>query len=312
MTQDPVILVVGSVNMDLVVRTPRLPAPGETLLGRSFTTSPGGKGANQAVAAALLGARCRMIARVGNDAFGTQLLESMNAVGVCCDDVMITKDAPTGVAMILVDSNGENSIVVAGGANLELTPDDVFPREELFEQADVVLLQLELPLPTVRAAANIARRHGCKVVLDPAPAPKSLCPELCRVDVLSPNVIEAERITGSRTEELGAERGIGLDLISRGVEAAVLKLGARGSLVVTADGQYARVRAYKVDVVDTTAAGDAFTAALAVAVARGQPLSEAAKFANAAGALACTRLGAQAAMPTEDEVRMLMADQPAS
>ena len=249
----PEILVVGSVNMDLVVRAPHMPAPGETVLGRGFATCPGGKGANQAVAA----------------------------------------------------------IVVAGGANARLTPDDVFTRAALFASADVVLLQLELPLPTVRAAKDLAQRHACKVVLDPAPVPASLGPELCEVDVLTPNVIEAERITGHRAGEDRAERNTALDLLALGAKAVALKLGARGSLVATSNGQLARLRAYKVDIVDTTAAGDAFTAALGVAIGRGQELASAARFANAAGALACTRLGAQQAMPTLDEVRMLIADQPA-
>ena len=169
---------------------------------------------------------------------------------------------------------------------------------------------MELPLPTVRAAINMARRNGCKIILDPAPAPRQLPEELCRVDIISPNVIEAELITGTKTGEERADKNIASDLIARGASAAVLKLGARGSMVVTADGQIARVPAYRVKIVDTTAAGDAFTGALAVAVANGQDLLKAAKFANAAGALACTKLGAHAAMPTVEEVKMLMEDQP--
>lgn len=311
MSNGPRILVVGSVNLDLVVRAPHMPAPGETVLGKGFVTSPGGKGANQAVAAAKLGGSARIIARVGDDAFGAQLLESLRANGVDCSDVMVTEGCPSGTAVIIVDGIGENAIVVAGGANSRLTPDDVFTRANLFDDADVVLLQLELPLPTVRAARDLAARHGCKVVLDPAPAPASLGPELCKVDVLTPNIVEAERITGYRAGQDRAERNTALDLLVLGAEAVVLKLGARGSLVADNNGHLARLRAYKVDIVDTTAAGDAFTAALGVAIGRGEELDAAARFANAAGALACTRLGAQQAMPTRDEVRMLMADQPA-
>ena len=310
MSNGPHILVVGSVNMDLVVRAPRMPLPGETVMGRGFVTSPGGKGANQAVAAAKLGGVVKIIARVGDDVFGKQLLESLRGNAVDCTDVMVTADCPSGTATIIVDGIGENAIVVASGANARLTPDDVFARTELFDWADVVLLQLELGLPTVRAARDLAARHGCKVVLDPAPAPAALVPELCQVDVLTPNMIEAERITGHRGGEDRAERNTALDLLALGAEAAVLKLGARGSLVATNNGQLARLRAYKVDIVDTTAAGDAFTAALGVEIGRGQELAAAARFANAAGALACTRLGAQRAMPTLDEVRMLIADQP--
>jgi ribokinase len=279
------------------------------VLGDGFVSSPGGKGANQAVAAARLGAQTHLIGRVGDDAFGRTLLDRLQIDEVNCASVLITEDTPTGVAMIIVDSRGENSIVVASNANFQLTPDDVFSCETLFTDADVVLLQLELPLPTVRSAVQMARRHSCRIVLDPAPAPKSLCDTLCNVDVLTPNVIEAERITGKRAIEEGVEKNVAMDLIARGATAAVLKLGPRGALAVTTDGQFATIPPCRVDVVDTTAAGDAFTAALGYAIAQGQTLPKAARFANAAGALACTRLGAQAAMPTLDEVRCLLADQ---
>ena len=310
MSDTPNILVVGSINMDLVVRAPQLPAPGQTVLGQGFVTSPGGKGANQAVAVARLGGRCTMVGRVGQDRFGEELLAGLKAEGIDCENVTATGEAATGVAVIVVDSRGENAIVVAGGANLTLSPDDIFPLADAFEQADVVLLQLELPLPTVRAAADLARRHRCKIVLDPAPAPKSLPDELCMVDVISPNVAEAEAITGQKTGDEHVDKMIAADFIARGAKAAVLKLGSRGSMVVMADGHFYKAPAYDVNVVDTTAAGDAFTAALALAVGRGEPLRQAAKFANAAGALACTKFGAQAAMPTAAEVKMLMEDQP--
>jgi ribokinase len=251
-----------------------------------------------------------MVGRVGEDRFGQELLAGLKADGIDCEHVLPTPEAATGVAIILVDSKGENAIVVTGGANLTLTPDDIFPLSGLFEAADVVLLQLELPLPTVRAAVDLARRNRCKVVLDPAPAPRNLPYELCRVDVISPNVAEAEAITGEKTGDERVDKLIAADFIARGAKAAVLKLGSRGSMVVTADGYFYKVPAYDVNIVDTTAAGDAFTAALAVAVGKGQPLHQAAKFANAAGALACTKLGAQAAMPTAAEVRILMEDQP--
>ncbi|MFP4054628.1 MAG: ribokinase [Phycisphaerae bacterium] len=309
MPKKPNVLVVGSINMDLVVRTPSLPEPGETVLGDGFVTNPGGKGANQAVAAARLGANVAMVGRVGDDAFGRQLMQNLHDEGVNCESVMITQGVPSAVAMIIVDGNGENSIVVASNANWRVTPDDVFSREDQFAAADVVLLQLELPLPTVRAACQVAKRCGAKIVLDPAPAPRHLCDTLCEVDVLSPNASETERITGKRSPEDRVEKHVAMDLIARGAKAAVLKLGSRGCLVVTADEQFATIPACKVDVVDTTAAGDAFTAALAVGIAQGRSLPQAAKLANAAGALACTRLGAQAAMPTMDEVRILLADQ---
>jgi len=311
MADQPTILVVGSINMDLVVRAPHMPAPGETVLGEGFATAPGGKGANQGVAIARQGVRCVFLGRVGEDAFGEKLLAGMKDEGIDCENVIPTPDAATGVAMIIVDAKGENSIVVASGANHRVTPDDIYHRGELFEQAEVVVLQLELPLPTVKAAKNLAARHGCKVVLDPAPAPKCLPEELCEVDVISPNVSEAEIITGKHADD-GDERVdklVASELIARGAKAAVLKLGQRGSMVLSADGQITSVKPYKVDIVDTTAAGDAFTASLAVGIARGLSLPEAAKIANAAGALACTRFGAQPSMPTAAEIRILMSDQ---
>jgi len=310
MPDEPTILVVGSINMDLVVRTPRLPDAGETVLGDHFQHSPGGKGANQAVAVARLGGRCRLIGRVGHDAFGEQLLEGLEAEGIDCRCLHAIEEAPTGVAMILVNAQGENSIVVAGGANRRLTPDDVFSCEEAFEAAAYVLLQLELPLPTVRAAIDVARRHNCKVILDPAPALPDMPRELYRVDVISPNAHEAETLTGTKALEERVDKQVASDLIARGAGAAVLKLGPRGCLAAMADGHFYTVPTYDVPVVDSTAAGDAFTGALGLALARGQNLHQAAKFANAAGALTCTRLGAQSAMPTAQEVALLMKDQP--
>ena len=312
MAEEPLILVVGSVNMDLVVRGPHMPSPGETVLGTEFKTSPGGKGANQAVAISRLGGNCRMIGCVGDDSFGEQLLANLKDDGVGCEAIVTTSDAATGVAMIFVDSAGENAIVVASGANHRVTPDDnIYPNEELFAQAAVVVLQLELPLVTVQAAIRLARRHGCKVILDPAPAPKKMPEELCEVDIISPNITEAELITGKKAGlEERINKQIASDLIALGARAVLLKMGSRGSMVVTAEGNFYTVRPYKVQVVDTTAAGDAFTAAICVGVARGEKLRQAAKFANAAGALACTQLGAQSAMPTADEVKLLMVDQP--
>ena len=306
----PKLLVVGSINMDLVVRVQRRPEPGETLIGEGFVTSPGGKGANQAVASARLGADCRMIGRVGNDDFGQTLIENLRREGVDTEGVLMTDRVASGVALITVDGAGENAIVVASGANAALTPDDVFAQQDAFEWAEAVVLQLELPLPTVRAAVDLARRCKAKVVLDPAPAPEKMCDALFNVDVISPNVSEAEILTDRKALEERVDKLVAADLIARGAGSAVLKLGSRGSLVVVNDGHCYRVPSYKISVVDTTAAGDAFTAALSISLARGEDFHQAAKFANAAGALACTRLGAQNAMPTAEEVQFLMADQP--
>ena len=308
MKERPLILVVGSVNMDLVVRAPQIPAPGQTVLGNNFVTTPGGKGANQAIAAARLGGRCCFLGRLGDDSYGRALLANMRAEGIDCAAVMTTRDTPTGVAVIIVDDQGENSIVVASGANFHMTPDDVFSRQDLFEQAAVVVLQLELPLPTVLAAVELSRRHDCKVILDPAPAPPRMPAELFKVHIISPNASEAEALTGKKIVEERLAKVVASDLIARGASAAVLKLGPQGSMVVTAGGDIRSLPAFKVAIEDTTAAGDAFTGALAVAVAEGTHLAEAARFANAAGALACTKLGAQSAMPSRAEVIILMED----
>lgn len=310
MAEKPRILVVGSVNMDMVVRSPHMPAPGETVLGDEFVCSPGGKGANQAVAVSRLEGQCFFLGRIGDDVFGRQLKQNLLDEDVDCTGLMVTEDVPSGVAMIVVDSScGENSIVVASGANFRLTPDDIFASADLFGQSEIVILQLELPLPTVRAAIQVARRNGCRIILDPAPAQENLPAELFQVDIFSPNVSEAEILTGKKAIEERVDKRVAMDLIDAGAHAAVLKLGSRGSLVVSSDGHFYKVPAFKVNIVDTTAAGDAFTAALAVAVGRGRGLHEAARFANAAGALACTQIGAQQAMPTLEEVALFMADQ---
>ena len=309
MSEQPTVLVVGSINMDIVVRVGQIPVPGQTVSGDGFVMTPGGKGANQAVAAARAGAKCIMLGRVGDDPFGHKLKNILTDEGVNCDSVMLSPETPTGTAMIMVDKLGENSIVLSGGANLTLTPDDIFPCGELFERADIVVLQLEVPLPTVRAAMDMARRHNCKIVLDPSPIRGLLPDELFAVDIISPNAIEAEQITGTQAVEERADLQVASQLIERGAQAAVLKMGSRGSLVVSTDGEIARVEPYKVNIVDTTGAGDAFTGNLAVAIAKGESLADSAKIANAAGALACTKFGAQTAIPTWDETHMLMEDQ---
>jgi len=308
MVSKPGILVVGSVNMDLVLRAARMPAPGETVLGHDLITSPGGKGANQAVAAARLGADCRMLGRIGDDAFGEELLDGLETEGVDCAAVAVTPGVASGVAFIVVDDQGENTIVVASGANHAVTPEDVSAHVDLFADADVVVLQCELPMETVEAAIQTAQAQGCAVVLDPAPAPERAPAAMFAVDVITPNQSEAAILTGENAgdaDEVSA-RNAAARLLSRGAKAVVLKLGGQGSLVSTDPGNGVIVPPFQVDVVDTTAAGDAFTGALAVALARGDRLEEAARFANAAGALACTRLGAQSAMPTSDTVENLL------
>ena len=297
---DAPIVIVGSVNMDLVVRTPCVPAPGQTVLGRDFVTIPGGKGANQAVAVARLGGNAIMVGRVGDDDFGRRLREELRSSGVNDDHVLTTPDVASGIAMIVVEDGGENAITVASGANFAVTPADVDAAEAVIREAKVCLLQLELPVETVLHTIDLCRQHGVETILDTAPAPAPPAPEgLFKADIITPNESEAAALTGLAVDTAPAQ--IADALQAKGCRTVVLKLGQRGSHVFAPDGDWPAA-AFAIEPVDTTAAGDAFTAALAVARAAGQPLADAARFANAAGALACTRLGAQPSMPTHTQV----------
>ena len=295
------IVVVGSLNMDLVVRSPRHPQPGETLLGAEFRTFPGGKGANQAVAAARLGGHVKLIGRVGADAFGDALLETCTRDGVDTRHVERLEDAPTGVALITVDDAGQNTIVVVPGANGKLSPPDLLAAAPAFEGASVVVMQLEVPLLTVIYAADLARRHGARVVLNPAPAQPLSATGLEQVDVLIPNQSEAALLTGCASASDAARR-----LMASGVCSVIVTMGEGGVLI--AEGETAtHLPAHRVSVVDTTAAGDAFVGAFAVALAEGRTVREAAAWGNAAGALAVTRAGAQPSLPTRVELERFLA-----
>jgi ribokinase len=294
------IVVVGSLNMDLVVRSPRHPQPGETLLGTEFHTFPGGKGANQAVAAARLGGQVKMIGRVGADAFGDALIQTLSQDGVYTRHIARLQDAPTGVALITVDAAGQNTIVVVPGANGELSPPDLLAAESAFETASVVVMQLEIPLLTVAYAADLARRHGACVVLNPAPA-QPLGTTLKQVDVLIPNQPEAALLTGAASARDAAKR-----LRASGVRSVIVTLGEEGVLVVEGETE-THLPPHCVSVVDTTAAGDAFVGAFAVALAEGRSTREAAAWGNAAGALAVTRAGAQPSLPSRAELEQFLA-----
>jgi ribokinase len=303
----PHIVVVGSINMDLVARIARLPQTGETIHGDSFQTIPGGKGANQAVAAARLGARVTLIGRVGDDAFGKLLSQSLQAFGVCTDHVITSIGCASGVALISVASSGANSIVVIAGANGQLTPEDVISRTDVIASADALIVQLETPVETVVAAVEIARRFQVRTILDPAPAPSGPLPEALRtVDLISPNQTEAEALTQIPVETVESAEQAARSLQRGGAREVVIKLGERGALVCLADGRLEQIPASKANIVDTTAAGDAFTAGLTVALAEGRSLTDAARFGCAAGTLACTVLGAQPAMPSRADVDRFM------
>lgn len=295
------IVVLGSLNIDLVARVPRFPAAGETLTGSDFKTVPGGKGANQAVAAARLGTRVAMVGRVGDDVFGGSLREGMQRDGVDITHVEVTPGVSTGTALIHVDDRAENTIVIIPGANGKLTPDDVDRLSGVIAGTKVLMLQLEVPLETVVRAAETAKKAGVTVILDPAPARELPAELLELVDIITPNETEASILTGRTVSDARTAKLAAVDLLRTGVGTVLVKLGARGALLA-AGNTFEPMDGFAVQAVDTTAAGDAFGGGLATALVEGRSLQEAVVFANAVGALATTRFGAQTSMPTRQEV----------
>ncbi|NLH74092.1 MAG: ribokinase [Verrucomicrobia bacterium] len=302
---NPKIVVVGSSNTDMIIKLERIPRPGETLLGGEFAMAAGGKGANQAVAAARAGGDVVFVARVGDDMFGEQAVSGFVRDKICVDYIVRDKRAPSGVALIFVAKDGQNSIAVAGGANARLSPSDVRRATRAISEARALVLQLETPLPTVQAAVNIAARSGVPVILNPAPARPLPDRLLARVSILTPNETEAELLTGvAVTSESAAERA-GAKLLARGVGTVILTMGAKGAFVINRELK-AMVPGFKVKAVDTTAAGDVFNGALAVALGEGRPLLESVRFANAAAAISVTRLGAQPSAPKRGEIERVL------
>lgn len=298
------VLVFGSLNMDLVTRTHRLPQPGETIAGYSFETVPGGKGANQAVAVARLGVPVQMSGQVGGDEFSKMLIESLQLAGVDCEGVKVDEAVSSGVAAIAIDDSGENHIIIVPGANGQVNLSDVDRLPLLTSK--VLLLQLEIPLAIVLAAAQSAQQAGVTVILDPAPAPNQLPAELyAAVDILTPNQVEAEQLTGIVVTDKASAFQAARQLRQRGIETVIVKMGAQGALCATAAGEF-WVSPFAVRAIDTVAAGDAFNGGLAAALAEGRSLPEACRWAAAAGALATTVKGAQSAMPTRAELMRLI------
>ncbi|NUM78796.1 ribokinase [candidate division KSB1 bacterium] len=295
------ILVIGSANMDLVVSTQRFPQPGETLFGNKFGMYPGGKGANQAVAAAKLGGEVYFLGKMGNDLFREKLCVGMRNDGVQLDHLLIDPNESTGMALITVDSNGQNEIVVVSGSNMNLSPADIVSKRALFAVAKIVLLQLEIPLDTVTQSARLAKEHGATVILNPAPA-RELPQELLRlVDYLTPNETEAELLTKQAVHDQTSAQTAAMKLLAQGVKNVILTLGEKGALLVNHE-KAELFPAKKVQAVDTTAAGDAFNGALAFSLANDKTVEEAIRFANTVAAYSATKMGAQSSMPTMKDV----------
>ena len=295
------VTVVGSANMDLVVKSPRIPAIGETILGDDFFMLPGGKGANQAVAAAKVGADVYLVAKLGEDMYGSESLNNFKTVGINTKYITRTKDAPSGVALINIDDKGQNQIVVVPGANSKLSLADIENASPAIAQSAVVVAQLEIQLSTVQKAAQMAKKHGAQFILNPAPAQTLPAELLAIVDILTPNETEASLLTGINVTDVDSAGKASRKLLDCGVKAVIITMGEQGFLLTTPQ-QSKFVKAIKVTPVDSTAAGDAFTGSLAAALASGKSIEEAADFANYVAALSVTKVGAQASMPTLKEV----------
>lgn len=297
------IVVIGSSNTDMVVKTSHLPVGGETVLGGDFFMNAGGKGANQAVAASRYGNRVVFVAKTGDDLFGHQVRESMMQDGIVTDYVFVDKEHPSGVALITVNKEAENCIVVASGANAHLTPADIDTAAEEIRGAHVVLMQLETPISTVTYAAQMAANAGVPVILNPAPAPvEPLSDELLHnLFLITPNKSEASRISGINIKDMESAQRAAKAIYDMGPKNVIVTLGSDGSLVY--DGaMFMRVEALKVDAVDTTAAGDTYNGVLASVLAEGRSLIDAVREANVAAAISVTRMGAQPAAPTREEI----------
>lgn len=299
------IVVVGSSNTDMVIKADHLPAAGETILGGTFFMTQGGKGANQAVAAARLNGQVTFIAKIGADVFGKQSLQLYKEDGIDTSYITIDENSPSGVALITVDDNGENCIAVAQGANGTLSVNDISKAQTSFENASIILMQLEIPPQTVEYVANLAELINVKLVLNPAPARILSDDLLKKVSVITPNEKEAEMLTGIKISDVNSAKEAAKILAAKGIETVIITMGSEGALIFH-DNVYEVAPASKVKAVDTTAAGDVFNGALAVAISEGKDITEAVRFANAAAAISVTRLGAQASAPRRDEIDALI------
>jgi len=295
------ITVIGSTNTDMVIKTSKLPAPGETILGGDFLMNPGGKGANQAVAAARLNGKVILVAKTGEDLFGQQAKKLFRSENLDTEYLSSDPLAPSGIALITVDDRGENCIVVAPGANSRLVREDIVNALPALMKSEFILMQLEIPLDTVIYAAEIAHKAGRKVILNPAPAQQLPSELLSMLYMITPNETEAELLTGIPVNDIESAKAAAQLLIEKGVEVVVITMGAQGAFLTT--NEYAvLIPSYMVEAVDTTAAGDCFNGALTVALSEGAALKDAVSFANRAASISVTRMGAQASAPYRHEI----------
>ncbi len=295
------VVVVGSYNTDLTIKTKKIPRPGETVIGGVFSRGGGGKGANQAVAAVRVGASVSLIARLGEDPLGKEALARLIEENIDTQHVLLDGDVPTGVAFIVVDEHGENSIVVASGANSRLTPADIERASDVIASAKVLLVQLETPLDAIRAAIALAHRNGSLVILNPAPAQALDSQLLNEIDILTPNAVETEMLTGVKITDAESLRVASHKLLQFGVGKVLITLGKKG-VFFASEGKTEWIPAFKVQAVDSTGAGDIFNGALAAFLAEGIPVEEAVRKASAAAAIAVTRMGAQVSAPRRSEI----------
>ncbi len=303
------IVVVGSSNTDMIIKAPRIPKPGETVLGGRFSMAPGGKGAIQAVAAARAGGDVVFVARVGSDFFGERAIKSFNLDKIDAGLIPKDREEPSGIALVFVDEAGQNSIAVAAGANAKLSRKDIEKSADAIASADILLMQLEIPMDTVLAAAQIASANDVPVILNPAPAQK-LSPKLLRyISILTPNEFEAEVLTGIKISDDRSAGAAADSLLTQGVETVLITLGPRGAFLAT-KGIRELVRGFSVRAVDSTGAGDVFCGALAVALSEDRQMRDAVAFANAAAAISVTRLGAQPSIPRRREIEKFLSTAP--
>lgn len=295
------IIVIGSCNTDMVVRTSRLPMPGETVIGGTFLMNAGGKGANQAIAAARSGVSTTFVTKVGNDMFGKQSFALFEKEGINVDYISFDEKEASGVALITVDEHAENCIVVAPGANGNLNQEDIARAKEEIESSEYLLMQLEIPMKSVEYAADIAYKAGVKVILNPAPAQVISSELLRKLYLITPNQVEAELLTGIKIVDLPSAAEAAKLIVARGARNVIITLGSKGSLICQG-GEVEMVSAFKVKAVDTTAAGDTYNGALCAALAKGLSLQEAAVYASKGAAISVTRMGAQSSIPTKDEI----------